>query len=55
MSEGSFRFTIGEETRVVSKGDSVYMPGGVTHGVTCLESGKLVDVFSPMRKEFLKD
>ena len=53
IAEGEFEFTIGEETRVVKKGDSVYMPSGVNHGVTCLAAGKLVDVFNPMRKEFL--
>jgi len=54
IAEGSFRFTIGEETKTVQKGDSVYMPANVEHGVVCLEAGKLVDVFSPMRKDFLK-
>ena len=39
--------------KIVNKGDSVYMPGGVRHGVTCLKAGKLVDVFNPMRKDFL--
>lgn len=54
IAEGSFSFTIGDETRIVRKGDSVYMPSDVVHGVTCLEAGKLVDVFSPMREDFLK-
>ncbi len=53
IAEGSFSFTIGEETKTVNKGDSVYMPSNVSHGVTCLEAGKLIDVFSPMRKDFL--
>lgn len=54
IAEGSFCFTIGEESKVVNKGDSVYMPSGVKHGVTCLKAGKLVDVFNPMRKDFLE-
>lgn len=54
IAEGSFEFTIGGETKVVKKGDSVYMPSDVEHGVTCLEAGILVDVFNPMRKDFLK-
>ena len=53
IAEGSFEFTIGDETKIVSNGDSVYMPSNVRHGVTCLEAGKLVDVFNPMRKEFI--
>lgn len=53
IAEGKFSFTIDGETQVVSKGDSVYMPSGVEHGVTALEAGVLVDVFNPMRKEFV--
>ena len=29
------------------------MPSGVEHGTVCLEAGKLVDVFSPKREDFL--
>ena len=54
IAEGSFAFTIAGETKTVSKGDSVYMPSGAGHGVTCLERGILVDVFSPKRADFLK-
>lgn len=54
IAEGSFSFTIDGETKVVNKGDSVYMPSNTEHGVTCLEAGKLVDVFSPKREDFLK-
>lgn len=52
IAEGSFEFTIDGETKIVNKGDSVYMPSNAEHGVTCLEAGKLVDVFNPMRKDF---
>ena len=54
VAKGSFEFTIGDETKIVNQGDSVYMPSGVTHGVTCLEEGILCDVFNPMREDFLK-
>lgn len=54
IAEGSFEFTIDGETKIVNKGDSVYMPSNSVHGVVCLEEGKLVDVFNPMRKDFLK-
>lgn len=53
IAEGEFSFTIGGETKTVKKGDSVYMPSDVEHGVTCLEAGILVDVFNPMREDFL--
>ena len=53
IAKGSFEFTIGGETKIVNQGDSVYMPSNVEHGVTALEDGILVDVFNPMRKDFL--
>lgn len=53
ITKGSFEFTIGGETKIVNQGDSVYMPSNVEHGVTALEDGILVDVFNPMRKDFL--
>lgn len=54
IAKGSFEFTISGETHVVSRGDSVFMPANAEHGVTALEDGILVDVFSPKRDDFLK-
>ena len=54
IAKGSFEFTIGDETKIVNQGDSVYMPSDVVHGVTCLEEGILVDIFNPKRDDFLK-
>lgn len=53
VAEGTFEFTIENETQIVKKGDSILMPGNAVHGVKCLETGKLVDVFVPMREEFV--
>ena len=52
--EGSFEATIGEEKRVISVGDTYYTLPDVPHGVVCLEKGRLLDVFTPERKDFLK-
>lgn len=54
IAEGSFEFTIDGETKIVNKGDSVYMAANSVHGVKALEAGKLVDVFNPKRDDFLK-
>lgn len=51
--DGVFEFIIGEEKSVVYKGDSLLMPAGVPHGTVALEDGVLLDVFSPMREDFL--
>ena len=53
VAKGRFEFTVAGETSIVSQGDSVYMPSNSEHGVTCLEEGILVDVFSPMRETFI--
>lgn len=53
VAEGKFDFTIDNETMTVCKGDSVLMPPNAVHGVVCLEDGKLIDVFTPMREDFI--
>ena len=50
---GRFSFTIGEETREVGPGDTLLKTDGVVHGCTCLEAGTLLDIFNPMRADFL--
>lgn len=52
--EGAFEFTIGEEKRIVRKGDTLYKIPNVIHGCVCLEKGILLDTFSPYREDFLK-
>ena len=51
--EGKFEFTIGGETCVVRAGDTCLMPSNVPHGCVCLEKGELLDVFTPLREDFL--
>ncbi|MDD5850389.1 MAG: cupin domain-containing protein [Firmicutes bacterium] len=52
---GVFRFTIGDETKVVRAGDTLLKKDGVEHGCVCLEEGVLLDTFTPYRKDFVKD
>ena len=52
--EGRFEATVGEKTKVISVGDTYYTLPDVPHGVVCLEKGRLLDVFTPERKDFLK-
>lgn len=51
--EGKFEFTIGEEKKVISKGDTCVMPANIPHGCICLEKGELLDTFTPFREDFL--
>lgn len=50
---GRFRFTVGDTTREVGPGDTLLKQDGVAHGCTCLEAGVLLDIFTPMREDFV--
>lgn len=50
---GEFEFTIGEETRVVGPGDTLYKRPGVVHGCVCRRTGVLLDTFTPQREDLL--
>ena len=53
VAEGSFEVTIDGATQVVGQGGSFIVPSGLVHGVLALEKGRLVDVFTPHRADFL--
>ena len=54
MLSGEFEFTIGDETRRVTAGDTLYKEPYVMHGCVCIKAGTLLDTFTPMREDFLK-
>lgn len=54
VAKGIFEVTIGKDMKVMRKGDSFFVASHIEHGVKCLEEGILVDVFSPMRADFIK-
>lgn len=54
VESGVFDITIDGKTQRLKAGDSFYVPSGVHHGAICVEPGVLVDVFTPMRADFLK-
>jgi quercetin dioxygenase-like cupin family protein len=54
VESGSFELTIGDQKKLLNKGDGYYVPPHVLHGCICLEPGILIDVFSPLREDFLK-
>ena len=53
ISKGSFRVTLGEETKILIQGDSFYVPAKLSHGVAALEDSVILDVFTPIRENFL--
>ncbi len=54
VESGEFELTIGDVTRTVKSGDSFYVPPHEMHGCVCKKKGVLIDVFSPVREDFLK-
>jgi quercetin dioxygenase-like cupin family protein len=54
VESGEYDLTIGEETKTVKGGDSFYIPPHVMHGAICTKAGVLIDVFSPIREDFME-
>ncbi len=51
---GKFETQINGEKKILQAGDGFYIEPDAPHGAVCLEPGILIDVFSPMREDFLK-
>ncbi len=54
IASGVFEITIDNEMKTLKEGDVYFVPSDVLHGAICLEVGILIDVFNPMREDFLK-
>jgi len=54
VESGSFEVQINGEKKVLAAGDAFYIPPNMLHGAVCLEAGVLIDVFSPMREDFIE-
>ena len=52
--KGKFEFNIDGNKQVIEPGDTVFLEANVPHGVTCLEEGILLDVFTPFREDFIQ-
>ena len=53
VESGVFEMIIGDEKRIIKKGDGYYVPPQAIHGCICKEPGTLIDVFTPHREDFL--
>lgn len=53
VSSGEFEFTVAGVLQKVKSGDSVYIPPNTLHGTICIKAGVLIDVFSPVREDFM--
>jgi len=53
LVRGNIRLTIGPDCHDVLPGDSWCIPGGVFHSAEIIEDSVAVEVFSPVREEYL--
>ena len=51
---GQFEFEINGVKKIVNPGDTMLKKDSVEHGCVCLKKGVLLDIFTPMREDFLK-
>ena len=51
---GKFEFEIDGVKKIVCAGDSMLKKDSIEHGCVCLEEGILLDIFTPMREDFVK-
>ena len=54
VESGSFDVTIDGKTNTLIVGDSFYIPPHTMHGAVCTKAGVLIDVFSPIREDFME-
>lgn len=55
VESGEFEATIDGQTRTLTAGDSFYVSPNLSHGAVCKKAGVLIDIFSPLREDFLSD
>jgi quercetin dioxygenase-like cupin family protein len=51
--EGALRFTVGDEEVTVRRGEVLHIPPDVPHGAVALEDSVDLEVFSPVRADWL--
>lgn len=55
LVSGAIRLSIGEDAFDVCPGDSWCIPGGVEHGAEILADSVAIEVFSPVREDYLPE
>ncbi len=55
LVRGRIRLSIGTDQYDAGAGDSWCIPGGVEHGATALEDTVAIEVFSPVRQDYLPE
>ncbi|SFS52460.1 cupin domain-containing protein [Sphingobacterium wenxiniae] len=50
---GQYRLKFGGSEYLLSEGDTYSIPADVSHSIEIIEAGEVVDVFSPIRQDYL--
>ena len=53
IETGRFRAKTGGKERELVAGDSVIISPNTDHGISCIEAGSLLDIFNPIREDFI--
>lgn len=51
--DGEFEFNVNGEKKLLVAGDSTFKEPNIVHGAVCKKAGKLIDIFTPQRDDFL--
>ncbi len=54
IESGVFEVQIDGVKKILKTGDAFHIPSNIMHGAVCIEEGVLIDVFSPMRGDFIQ-
>lgn len=54
VSKGIFDIDIEGVIKRLYAGDVYFVPSGLVHGAVCIEAGELIDIFTPMRADFIQ-
>lgn len=54
LLQGEMEFTVGGETRIIKAGETAYIPSNVPHSAKTITDCKLIDVFSPVREDWIE-
>lgn len=50
---GKYKIQIGDKEDIITAGDSYAILGNVSHSVEVIEAGEVIDVFTPIREDYL--
>lgn len=53
VESGLFEVTVEDKTKLLKGGDVFFVRSNEFHGVKCIQAGMLVDVFHPIREDFI--